>query len=69
MPPPELQAEGRGPNAAAVGAGTVAFVVVIAFLSCMTRNRNRVESPTIPQEYLREAARWSTISAQETNPL
>ena len=56
-------------SAAVIGAGAVAFVVVISFLSCMTRNRGRVEPRTLPDEYLREAARWSTIAAQASNPL
>lgn len=65
----EGQSAEKGSNALVVGAGTLGFVVMISLLSCMTRNRARVESPTIPCGYLRESARWSTIAAQETNPL
>ena len=54
---------------AGVGLGTVLFVLAIACLSCMTRNRGRIEQATIPDEYLRESARWSTIAAQESNAL
>lgn len=52
-----------------IGVCVIILVLVISWLSNMTRPIGQQKQSNLPEQYLQESSKWSAIARNETNPI